>query len=76
MQGVIRTIRSAIEENWEVKIDVTHFVWPWIAEQSGFLLPTRFEVGRETKRKISKGTRLVICRGNLVDEEQEVRLQS
>ena len=30
----------------EVKIDVTHSVWPWIAEQAGFLR-TRFEVGRD-----------------------------
>ena len=48
VQGIIRTMRSAIEETWEVKIDVTHSVWPWIAEQAGFLL-TRFEVGRNGK---------------------------
>ena len=48
VQGMIRTTRSAIEEKWEVKIDVTHSVWPWIAEQAGFLL-TRFEVGRDGK---------------------------
>ena len=35
---------SAIEEQWEVMIDVTHSVWPRIAEHAGFLL-TRFEVG-------------------------------
>ena len=28
-QGTVRTIRSATEEKWEVKIDVTHSVWPW-----------------------------------------------
>ena len=44
VQRMTRTIRSAIEESWEVKIDVTRFVSPWIAEQAGFLL-TRFEVG-------------------------------
>ena len=27
-QRKIRTIRTAIEETWEVKIDVTHSVWP------------------------------------------------
>ena len=48
VQGMIRTIRSAIEENWEVTIDVAHSVWPWIAEQAGFFL-TRFEVGRDGK---------------------------
>ena len=29
--------RSAMEESGRVKIDVTHSVWPWIAEQAGFL---------------------------------------
>ena len=40
--------RSAIEENREVKIDVTHSVSPWIAEQARFLL-TNFLVGRDGK---------------------------
>ena len=48
LQGIVRTFRSGIEEQWEVKIVVTHFVWLWIAEQAGFLL-TRFEVGRDGK---------------------------
>ena len=43
---MIRTIRGAIGEMWEVKVDVTHSVWPWNYVQAGFLL-TRFEVGRE-----------------------------
>ena len=30
--GIIRRTRSQIEETWEVKVDVTHSVWPWIAE--------------------------------------------
>ena len=46
VQGMIRTICSAIEETWEVKIDATHSVWPWIAEEAGFLL-TCFDVGRD-----------------------------
>ena len=48
VRGVIRALRSAIEEKWEVKIDVTHSVRPWIAEQTEFH-PTRFEVGRDGK---------------------------
>ena len=48
VQGVIRTIREAIEEKWDVKVDVAHSVSPWIAEQAGFLT-TRFEVGRDGK---------------------------
>ena len=31
-----------------MKIDVTHSVWPWIADWAGFLR-TRFEVGRDGK---------------------------
>ena len=34
VQGMIRTIRRAIEEKWKVKIDVTHIIRPWIAEQT------------------------------------------
>ena len=54
VQEMIRTIHSAIdEERCEVKIDVTHSVWPWIAEHGGFLL-TRFDVGRRPgKRRMS-----------------------
>ena len=38
VQGMVRTMRSAIEEKWEVKIDVTRSVWLWIAEQAEFFL--------------------------------------
>ena len=48
VQGMTRTIRSDIEGRWGVKIDVTHSIWPWIAEHAGFWL-TRFEVGRGGK---------------------------
>ena len=50
VQGMIRTMCSAVGEKCEVKVkvDVTHSVWTWIAEQAGFLL-TRFEVGRDWK---------------------------
>ena len=41
VQGMIRTIRNAIEETWEENLDVTDSVWPWIAEQA-WLLVTRF----------------------------------
>ena len=37
---------ARMKKTWEVKIDVTHFVWPWIAERAGVLF-TRFEVGRD-----------------------------
>ena len=48
VQGIIKTMRSAIEEKCEVKIEVTHSVWLWNAEQAGFLL-TRCEVRRGGK---------------------------
>ena len=34
VQAMFRTIRSTIEKQWEVKIDVTHFVWLSIAEHA------------------------------------------
>ena len=52
VQGRITTIRGAIEEKWEVKIDVRHSGWPWIAEQAGFLL-TRFKVCCVGKTRMS-----------------------
>ena len=57
VQGMIRRIRSAIEEKWEVKMGVTHPMWPWIAEQAGFF-STRFEVGRDSvtlNERLKKG---------------------
>ena len=57
---------ARMKQTWEVKIVVTHFVWPWIAERAGVLF-TGFEVGRDgtngvraTEREISEGTRFVI----------------
>ena len=82
VQGVIRTLRSTIQEQWEGEL-VTHSVWLWIAEQARFLL-TRFEVGGDGKtayerprRKISEGTKA--CRPQKEScgrgDEQEVRLR-
>ena len=48
LQGTIRLIRSSIEENWNLKLHVTHSMWLCIAERAGFLL-TSFEVGRDGK---------------------------
>ena len=44
---MIRAIRSAIEEKWEVQVDVTHSVWP-LTEKAG-RHRTRFEIGRDSK---------------------------
>ena len=51
-QGMIRTVPSAIDGTRDVKFDATHSVWPWIAEQAGFLL-TRCEVGRRKNMRMS-----------------------
>ena len=48
VQGMMRTIRSDIEGRWGVKIDATHSIWPWIAENAGFLL-TSLRAGRDGK---------------------------
>ena len=48
VQGMIRTMRSALEEKWGIKLDVVHPIWAWIAEYAGWLL-TRCEVGRDGK---------------------------
>ena len=48
VQGVIRTMRSAVEEKWGVKLEVDHAVWPWLVEYAGWLL-TRAEVGADGK---------------------------
>ena len=55
VERMIRTMRSAMEEKWEVKFDVTQANWPRIAEQAGFLL-TRFDVrGTKTAQERLKG---------------------
>jgi hypothetical protein len=48
VQGVIRTMRSALEEKWGVKLDAEHMVWPWLVEYAAYLL-TRAEVGADGK---------------------------
>ena len=48
MQGMIRTLRSSLEEEWGLELEEVHSIWPWIATHAGFLL-TRFEVGRDGK---------------------------
>jgi hypothetical protein len=57
VQGMIRTMRSALEEKWGVKLEVEHRVWPWLVEYAGHLL-TRAEVGADGKTAYerSRGT--------------------
>ena len=46
VQGMIRTMRSALEDKWGVKLGIGHPVWSWMVEYAAFLL-TRFEVGKD-----------------------------
>ena len=46
VQGVIRTMRSALEEKWGVSIGIDHAVWSWLVEYAGWLI-TRCEVGKD-----------------------------
>ena len=48
VQGMIRTLRSALEDRWGVKLEVDHVVWTWLVEYAGWLL-TRGEVGKDGK---------------------------
>ena len=48
VQGMVRTLRSAVEDRWGVQLDVGHAVWPWLVEYAGYLL-TRCEVGHDGK---------------------------
>ena len=46
VQGMVRTLRSAVEERLGVKLAVGHVVWPWLVEFTAWLL-TRAEVGHD-----------------------------
>ena len=74
VQGMIRTICSDIEGRWRVKIDATHSIWPWIAEQASFLLmrfgwTRREDRVRWTEREVGKSARHVARRKDLVEEK-------
>ena len=54
VRRAFRTIRSASEEQWEVRMDVAHSVWPWIAErrdERGFGLGERSTKGRRAEAR-------------------------
>ena len=48
VQGMIRTLRSALEARWCVKLPTDHAVWSWIAEYAAHLV-NRGEVGHDGK---------------------------
>ena len=49
VQGMIRTIRSALEHRCGLKLGVAHPIWTWLAEYVGYLW-TRFSVGKDGTR--------------------------
>ena len=48
VQGMIRVLRSALEDRIGTKIDGEHGIWPWLVEHVAFLL-NRGEVGHDGK---------------------------
>ena len=46
VQGLIRTMRSALEDKRGAKMPIEHPVWAWLVEYAGFLW-TRFNVGKD-----------------------------
>ena len=48
VQGMIRVLRSALEDKLGVKVDGGHSVWPWLVEYAAFLL-NRGEVSHDGK---------------------------
>ena len=53
IQGMIRTLRSCLEEKWGVTIDTEHAIWSWVAEYAGWLV-NRCEVGRDGRTPYEK----------------------
>ena len=48
MEGMIRSLRSALEERISEKLDIGDAIWPWLVEYSSYLL-NRLEVGHDGK---------------------------
>ena len=48
VEGIIRSIRSALEERISEKLEIGDSIWPWLIEYSGYLRK-RMEVGKDGK---------------------------
>ena len=61
VQGVVRTMRSALEEKWGIVLDEGHAIWAWMVEYAAFLI-SRCEVGKDGKTAYerSKGNRVTV----------------
>ena len=79
VQGIVRTLRSALEERWGIVLGGGHAVWAWMVEYAAFLI-SRCEVGRDGKtayeRIKGKEARLQgfeFLGGSVVEEEARGR---
>jgi len=70
VQGMMRTMRSALEDRWQTKLEVEHAIWCWLAEYAGWLV-NRGEVGhdaiRKEKREAGQDSRNGIWRRGFVE---------
>ena len=48
VEGMMRTMRSALEERITGKVEVDDSIWPWLVEYASYLL-NRLEVGKDGK---------------------------
>ena len=48
VQGMVRTMRSALEDKWGMKMSVEHPIWAWLIEHSAFVW-SRYHVGKDGK---------------------------
>jgi hypothetical protein len=48
VEGMIRTMRSALEERITGKLEIEDSIWPWVVEYASYLL-NRMEVGKDGK---------------------------
>ena len=53
IQGMVRTLRSAIEERWMVKLDPENALWTWVVEYVGWLV-NRAEVGHDGRTRYER----------------------
>ena len=48
VQGMVRTMRSALEDKWGMKMSMEHPIWAWLIEYSAFVW-SRYRVGKDGK---------------------------
>jgi hypothetical protein len=48
VEGMVRVMRSAFQENYKIELDVQDAIWPWFIEYGSYIL-NRMEVGKDRK---------------------------